>query len=76
LFYDRVNNRKFRANFLDILNTTLRVTKYEKNNENKHMCGMVTMPLDWIEKVETLDEITLHKMIIPSEICIEIDSFV
>jgi hypothetical protein len=69
-------NNNFRADFLDIINKTLRVTKYQKDEYGLHMSGMVTMPLDWIEKVESLDNITLNKMIIPSEICIEIDGFV
>jgi hypothetical protein len=69
-------NKNFRADFLDIINKTLRVTKYQKDEYGFHMSGMVTMPLDWIEKVESLDNITLNQMIIPSEICIEIDGFV
>jgi hypothetical protein len=82
LFYDRENDKTFRADFLDILSSyhshnrhymTLRVTKYEKDGYQPE--GMVTMPLFWISKVETLDDITLNKMIIPSEICLEIDSF-
>jgi hypothetical protein len=37
------------------------------------MAGWVTMPLEWIEKVETLENITNNKLLLPSEILIEID---
>lgn len=73
---EKLKNTNFRADFLDIINKTLQVTKYQKDEYGLHMGGMVTMPLDWIEKVEQLDNITLNQMIIPSEICIEIDEFV
>lgn len=73
LFYDRENNIQFRACFLDVIRNTLRVTKYQVDNTNKCMAGMVTIPLGWIEKAETLEIITKNKLILPSEILIEID---
>ena len=75
LFYDRQRNIKFRACFLDIINKTLRLTKYTKEGYNCPMGGMLTMPLGWIEKVETLETIVDGDLLIPSEILIEIDGF-
>lgn len=75
LFYDRQNNKQFRACFLDVINVTLRVTKYEKNDSNKYLAGMVTMPLGWIEKADTLDMIVEGKILLPEEIMIDIDGF-
>ena len=75
LFYDRQNNKQFRACFLDVINVTLRVTKYEKNDSNKYLAGMVTMPLEWIEKADTLDMIVEGKVLLPEEIMIDIDGF-
>ncbi len=75
LFYDQQNNKQFRACFLDVINVTLRVTKYEKNDSNKYLAGMVTMPLGWIEKADTLETIVEGKILMPQEIMIEIDGF-
>ena len=75
LFYDKQWNRQFRACFLDINNKTLRVTEYQKDETNYYMSGMLTMPLEWIEKVETLETIVDGNLLIPSEIMIEIDGF-
>ena len=75
LFYDRQNNKQFRACFLDVINVTLRVTKYEKNDSNKYLAGMVTMPLEWVEKADTLDMIVEGKVLLPEEIMIDIDGF-
>jgi hypothetical protein len=33
------------------------------------------MPMEWIENIETLEEITLSKTILPSYILMEIDKF-
>jgi len=76
LFYDRQRNIQFRACFLDIIRHTLRLTKYQKKEYDSCMSGMLTMPLGWIEKVETLEIITESNLLIPSEILIEIDEFV
>jgi hypothetical protein len=51
------------------------VTKYGKNDSNKYLAGMVTMPLEWIEKADTLDTITQEQILLPQEIMIEIDRF-
>lgn len=73
----------FRADFIDVLGLipgaidTLRVknvrceTRHEIND-----CGLLSMPASWITKVETLENITNEKLILPSEIMLIIDSFV
>ena len=63
----------FRANFIDIINTTLRVNKVEcEKNTSFHNCGMMTMPLDWIAEIKTLDNNALENILLPSEIMLEI----
>jgi hypothetical protein len=72
------NNRNiktyiFRAEFVNIINNYLIVNKYS-------LCGKLhqgfwTMPMEWIENIETLEEITLSKTILPSYILMEIDKF-
>ena len=63
----------FRANFIDIINTTLRVNNVEcEQNTSFHNCGMMTMPLDWITKIETLDNNGRENTLLPSEITFEI----
>jgi hypothetical protein len=66
----------FRASFIDILNYTLRVKQVVcQTHRNYNNCGMLTMPKSWITKVETLDDITGEKLLLPSEILLEIDGF-
>ena len=63
----------FIANFIDIINTTLRINKVEcEQNTTFHNCGMMTMPLDWITKIETLDNNARENTLLPSEIMLEI----
>ena len=63
----------FIANFIDIINTTLRVNKVEcEHNMSFHNCGMMTMPLDWITKIEILDNNGRENTLLPSEIMLEI----
>ena len=67
----------FRANFIDIINTTLRVNKVDcQQNRSYHQGGLLTMPLAWVIKIETLYDITYEKVLIPSEIMLDIDLFV
>ena len=67
----------FRANIVQIVNgTTLNVN----NIECKESCvyqtrGILCMPLGWIVKLETLEDIVCEQMLIPSEIMLEIDLF-
>ena len=63
----------FRANFIDIINTTLRVNKVEcEENTSFHNCGMMTMPLDWIAEIKTFDNNGLENTLLSSEIMLEI----
>lgn len=71
-------NYQFRANFLDILNITLRVTKYTgPNTSGSHELGMCTLPTSWIVKIEDLTDI-VHKndICLPDDVLLEIDGFV
>jgi hypothetical protein len=67
----------FRANVVQIINNrTLNIN----NLDCKEYCvyqtpGTVSMPLGWILKIETLDDIVCEKLLIPSEIILEIDLF-
>ncbi len=67
----------FRANVVQIVNgTTLNI-----NNVDCQECcvyqtgGIICMPLGWIMKIEILDDIVCEKLLIPSEIMLEIDLF-
>ena len=70
---------KFRANFIDIITNnagkTLRVDNY--GDDVHGMClypdSVYTMPLGFVSLVETLDDITQHKSILPEEIMLIID---
>ena len=81
--------KQFRANLFDILYShqgTIRFTKVrfaniEDDIKNIRNSQMVTMPLAWIEKLETLEEILDENdtnktlTLIPSEILLEVDGF-
>lgn len=63
----------FIANFIDIINTTLRVNKVEcEHNMSFHNCGMMTMPLGWLTKIEIIDNNARENTLLPSEIMLEI----
>jgi hypothetical protein len=67
----------FRASFIDIINNTFRAKQVVcQTHEHLNNCGMLIMPHDWIKKVETLDDITDGKILLPSEILLEIDMLV
>jgi len=83
--------KQFRANLIDVLYShqgTIRFTKVrfaniEDDKVNITNSRMVTMPLAWIEKIETLDEILEDDndktnktfLLVPSEILLEVDGF-
>lgn len=82
------NCKPFRADLVDIIynyNGTIRFTKVrfqniEDDTRNYRFSTLVTMPIDWIEKVETLETILEETnnnqlMLVPSELLIEIDRF-
>ena len=68
----------FRANVVQIINNrTLNIN----NVDCQEYCvyktdGTICMPLGWIIKIELLDDITCGKILIPSEIMLDIDLFV
>ena len=64
----------FRANFVNIINNYLIVEKYSIGD--KLHDGFWTMPLSWIDDVETLEDILYEKPILPRELMLEIDNFI
>ena len=81
--------KQFRANLIDVLYShqgTIRFTKVrfanmEDDRVNITNSMMVTMPLAWIEKIETLEEILEENvnnnqlLLVPSEILLEVDGY-
>jgi hypothetical protein len=81
--------KQFRANLIDVLYShqgTIRFTKVrfaniEDDKANITNSRMVTMPLAWIEKIETLEEILEENvnnnqlLLVPSEILLDIDGY-
>lgn len=79
LFYEQKpyeeNETIFRANFVNLYETskTLIINNSETERcKNTH----VSIPLDWITKIETLEDITRGKSILPQEILLMIDEYV
>jgi hypothetical protein len=68
-----VNTYIFRAEFVNIINNSLILNKYSIRGILNQ--GFWTMPLDWVENIETLEEITLSKIPLPSDILLIIDKF-
>ena len=68
--------RHFRANFLDIINYTLRVTKYQEVNSNYLPSGGIhCMPTGWITKVESLPDVLHNEAVLIDDILISVDNF-
>jgi len=67
----------FRANVVEIINNrTLNINNIECQEYCVYQTGGISsMPLGWILKIESLDDITCEKLLIPSEILLEIDMF-
>ena len=82
LFYVMVDgtdiNYQFRANFMDIHETTLRINKYTgPNTHGIYESGRHTYPTSWIVKIEDLTDIlNENDTCLPSCILHEIDGFV
>lgn len=78
LFYlkDEFQNisSNFRANFIDVINTTLRVEKYCKIGTQQIESGMHTIPLSWIEKAESLTDYNIIDL--NRDILFEIDNYI
>ena len=68
-----VNTYIFRAEFVNIINNSLILNKYSIRGILNQ--GFWTMPLDWVENIETLEEITLSKIPLPTDILLIIDKF-
>jgi hypothetical protein len=68
-----VNTYIFRAEFVNIINNSLILNKYSIRGILNQ--GFWTMPIDWVENIETLEEITLSKIPLPSDILLIIDNF-
>ena len=69
--------RHFRANFLDVINYTLRVTKYQNESSinNLPSDGIHCMPTGWITKVESLPDVLHNEAVLIDDILISVDNF-
>ena len=82
LFYVKVDGTdidyQFRANFMDIHKTTLRINKYTgPNTRGIYESGRHTYPTSWIVKIVDLTDIlNENDTCLPSCILLEIDGFV
>jgi hypothetical protein len=77
LFYKNTGHEttQFRANFIDIIENTLRVSHYFENNIERQSL-MTTMPSNWITKIETLNDITKNQiLLLPEDILLMIDDY-
>jgi hypothetical protein len=63
----------FRANFIDIINKTLRVEKYCSIGTHQIASGMHTFPLSWIEKTESLVDYNIIDL--NRDILFELDNY-
>ena len=63
----------FRANYIDVRNLYISVSCYNYIDEEPQE-GIWTMPVEWIEKVENLDEI-VDLGLLPADAVICIDNF-
>jgi hypothetical protein len=78
LFYEKrpyeENETNFRANFIALYEKTQ--TLIINNSETERWeKTQVSIPLGWITKIETLEDITNGKFILPSEILLIIDKY-
>ena len=68
----------FRANFVSIIGKTLIVNSCEME---RNKTTRVSIPLDWIQKIETLENILFtndnqhDKIVLPSDILLMIDEY-
>lgn len=76
LFYLQKNSTEkeiFRANFVECISETMVINTSETEiNPNT----LVSFPLEWINKIETLEDITCGKSILLSDILLIIDEYV
>jgi hypothetical protein len=71
---DHFENTLFRANFDKIVVGPVEATLVVREIENEN-AYQVCMPLNWIENIETLDDILDGKTVIPTDILLEIDNY-
>ena len=71
----------FRANAIDVIvndhGSTFRVDNYgdDVDGMSKYPESIYTFPLAWIGYVETIDDVTEHKSVLPEDIMLAIDGF-
>jgi hypothetical protein len=81
LFYVKVDNAdiqyQFRANYMDIIGTTLRINKFTGPNTcGRYESGFHTYPISWIVKIEDLtDIVSPNDICLPSDVLLEMDGY-
>ena len=72
--YEKIET-SFRANFV-ILHETSKTLIINTSETERWANTQVSIPLDWITKIETLEDITCGKTVLPEEILLMIDEYV
>jgi hypothetical protein len=62
----------FRANFIRVINTTLLVNSHQTEKSSN---TIVSIPVEWITKVERLEDIIGDIVLLPSDVLLLIDNF-
>ena len=62
----------FRANFIRVINTTLLVNSHQTEESSN---TIVSIPVEWITKVESLEDMIGDIVPLPSELLLLIDNF-
>ena len=62
----------FRANFIRVINTTLLVNSHQTEKASN---TIVSIPVEWITKVERLEDMIGDIVPLPSELLLLIDNF-
>jgi len=81
LFYVKVDDAniqyQFRANYMDIIGTTLRINKFTGPNTcGRYESGFHTYPISWIVKIEDLtDIVSPNDICLPSDVLLEMDGY-
>jgi hypothetical protein len=64
----------FRSNFVAFYETTNTIVVNNSETE-KSASTQVSMPFDWVTKIETLEDITYGDTILPSDVLLMIDGY-
>lgn len=79
LFYEQKpyeeNETIFRANFV-ILYEKSKTLIINTSETEKNAKTQISIPFDWITKIETLEDITSGKSVLPEEILLMIDGYI